>query len=131
MSDVHLKLQDRFPNLTLVHNKTVRNFVYILFCDFLVRLPLFLKNPNRRGNKIVYLLNKHKEKKVESFYCVRLIVLLCKGLGHCCVLCEETCYSLGIWCRSLKILVITSPGYHSRSIHLHCVFLTQEQTQKN
>ena len=63
MSDVHLKLQDRFPNLTLVHNKTVWNFVYILFCDFLVCLPLFLKNPNRRGNKIVNLLNKHKEKK--------------------------------------------------------------------
>ena len=43
MSDVHLKLQDRFPNLTLVHNKTARNFVYILFCDFLVCLPLFLQ----------------------------------------------------------------------------------------
>lgn len=74
MSDVHLKLQDRFPNLTLVHNKTVRNFVYILFCDFLVCLPLFLKNPNRRGNKIVYLLNKAQGIKLESFYCARLIV---------------------------------------------------------
>ena len=79
MSDVHLKLQDRFPNLTLVHNKTVWNFVYILFCDFLVCLPLFLKNPNRRGNKIFYLLISTRKKKVESFYCVRLIVLLCQG----------------------------------------------------
>ena len=47
MSDVHLKLQDRFPNLTLVHNKTVWNFVDILFCDFLVCLPLFLKKPKQ------------------------------------------------------------------------------------
>ena len=47
MSDVHLKLQDRFPNLTLVHNKTVWNFVDILFCDFLVCFPLFLKKPKQ------------------------------------------------------------------------------------
>ena len=135
VSDVHLKLQHRFPNLTLVHNKLCgtlfASFSVTSWCVFL----FFWKNQTGEATKLLISWISTRKKNLSRSIVWGLLCYCVRARDNCCVLCDVTRNILFTWYMVHQpknpIQVITSPGYHFRSFHLRCFFLTQEQTQEN